>query len=175
MSEEQAPYQTATEHFRRIRNFDELAEKIEPFAQSLALLADDMREASSQTIKAHEEASASLSENISHQWESMAEDLHRFQKATKEIEQQATKGISQAVAKIPTESTNWWLILACLVSGLAVGMGASWHLLKPSEKELQRQEMGADLVRMYQSKTTTDSQRQAIREVMNRAGWNFQE
>lgn len=175
MSDEQTDYNLSmTEELRRARNFDELADKIEPFAQSMALLADDLREEAKATKKTTKESANEMLAQMRVEFQDVIADMHTQTKAMEAQSKTNQALVTKTLASVP-KSTNWWQILGCTASGLLLGMVASWLWLNPSEIDLNNMRMGEDLSRMMYHEQTTKAQRQSIREVMERAGWRFDE
>lgn len=165
MSEQPAEYNlTMTEQLRRARNFDELADKVEPFAQSMATLADQY----SQGMMANLKLLQDLTESMNKKTERMDSILGHIYDEAGKLEQVTKQAINKANTRPP--SIKWWQMSTALAIGLVVGLIGSWNWLHPTELQQMYQ---ADGVRINHSwRTATPEQRKQINEIM---GWKDDE
>lgn len=117
---------SAIEKVRRSRNTDELAESIEPLAQSMATLADEARE----QIDALTEAS----KQSTHRWsEQQTRTAQAWKDAAGEMQRAASALQTQAhAARQAAKGWTWRLWVAVLIGSMTpilVLLIASWLLL----------------------------------------------
>jgi acyl-CoA synthetase (AMP-forming)/AMP-acid ligase II len=154
----------ALDRLRQARSVDQLADEIEPLAQSLAILADDAR--------------AALSETLS-QAQAQAETWSRHQTETAAQWQQTARAVEQAAQRLEnaTERARWlvqgrnwrsWVAMllgAIIASAIAPSVSALWQ--RPSQDTITDAENWRRFVQKYQQ-LPPDKQQLIDRMI----GWN---
>jgi ElaB/YqjD/DUF883 family membrane-anchored ribosome-binding protein len=109
---------SAIERLRQARSVDQLADEIEPLAQSLALLADDARAALSETLSQAQAQAGLWSQQQSQtatQWQQTAQTVAQTAQRLENATQQARWLI---------EDRNWRLWIGVAITALIVGVVA---------------------------------------------------
>ena len=110
------------EQLRRARNFDEMADKIEPFAQSLATLADQY----SQGMMSNLAELQKVTEQAQDQNHSMSQIVGDLMQQNQTMERTVNSAVAHA--KHAQKEANMLLLSLAGVTGFAIGLAVPYIL-----------------------------------------------